>query len=149
MKHFFLPILGVALAFTTACTSSNKSEANESETEATEATDETTAADDPVIVLGAKQAISPSDKPVVIDFNATWCGPCQAFKPNFHSVASKYADRAVFYSVDIDENPELAAQYNVSAIPTIVIIKPDGTFSSSTGYMEEPEFEGLVQKAVE
>lgn len=86
------------------------------------------------------ELISPDrELPVVIDFNATWCGPCMRFKPTFDKVASEY-DGAVFLSVDVDNNPKAAEQFGVTSIPMITVLMPDGTTQSSVGYMEEDEF---------
>ncbi len=98
-----------------------------------------------VVELQKGEGIAPADgKLVVIDFNATWCGPCKQFAPNFHAVAEKNADKAVFYSVDVDVHPELAPQYEVQSIPMVVYIKPDGTTDSSVGYMDEAQFAEAV-----
>lgn len=59
---------------------------------------------------------------VVIDFTATWCGPCQMIAPIYKELSSIYDD-VVFLKVDVDENPETAANYNVSAMPTFIFIK--------------------------
>lgn len=59
---------------------------------------------------------------VVIDFTATWCGPCQMIAPIYKELSNTYDD-VVFLKVDVDENPETAANYNVSAMPTFIFIK--------------------------
>jgi len=59
---------------------------------------------------------------VVIDFTATWCGPCQMIAPIFKEMSNTYDD-VVFLKVDVDENAETAANYNVSAMPTFIFIK--------------------------
>lgn len=108
-------------------------------------TEAATATDGAVIVLQKGAEIAPADgKLVVIDFNATWCGPCKQFAPNFEAVAEKNADNAVFYSVDVDEHPELAAQYGVESIPMVVYINADGTTDSTVGYMDEAQFSEAV-----
>ncbi len=98
-----------------------------------------------VVAIKADGEIPPADgKLVVLDFNATWCGPCRQFAPNFESVADKYRGQASFYSIDVDQNPRLAAQFNVQSIPTVVYIQPDGTTSSTTGYMDAAAFDTAV-----
>lgn len=102
-----------------------------------------------VISIKAGEQIPPADgKLIVLDFNATWCPPCRQFAPNFDKVAEKYRGKASFYSVDVDQNPELAAQFNVQSIPTVVYIRPDGTSTSTLGYMEADEFDGKVMEAL-
>ncbi len=63
-----------------------------------------------------------SDKtPCVVDFSATWCGPCQKLKPYFEEMEKTYEGQAVFRTIDIDENKALAEKYNVNAVPTVII----------------------------
>ena len=83
-----------------------------------------------------------------IDFNATWCGPCQDFAPIFHAVAARYEDKADFYSVDTDVNPNLAEAFKVEAIPMIVGVAPDGTQEVTIGFMDEAAFEAFVRKVM-
>uniref|UniRef100_A0A7S2MV31 Thioredoxin domain-containing protein n=1 Tax=Helicotheca tamesis TaxID=374047 RepID=A0A7S2MV31_9STRA len=68
---------------------------------------------------------SAEGKAVVIDFSATWCGPCKMIAPIYHKLSESPSlkDRAVFLKVDVDENPDTAAKYSVSAMPTFVFIK--------------------------
>ena len=75
----------------------------------------------PAVIKLAKGATiaKEAEKLVVIDFNATWCGPCRQFAPTFDKVSEEYADRAVFYSVDVDDHNDLAAQYNVPVLARI------------------------------
>lgn len=83
-------------------------------------------------------------RPIVIDCGATWCGPCQQFKPTFHKVAKNYADEVDFYYVDIDNNPNFANTFGISAVPTLFVVLPDGRSTSSTGLLSEEDFEELV-----
>ena len=104
----------------------------------------------PAVIKLAKGATiaKAAEKLVVIDFNATWCGPCRQFAPTFDKVAEEYADRAVFYSVDVDDHNDLAAQYNVQSIPMVVYLKPDGTYTSTVGLIPESEFTAAIDAAL-
>ena len=59
----------------------------------------------------------------VLDFNATWCGPCKMLGPVLEEVSNEMADKAAFFGIDCDENPQLAAQFGVSSIPCLVVLK--------------------------
>merc|ERR1712071_680870 len=65
---------------------------------------------------------SASNKLVVVDFSATWCGPCKMIAPLYEELSEDFSG-AVFLKVDVDENPEAAAKYGVSAMPTFLFIK--------------------------
>lgn len=83
----------------------------------------------------------------VIDFNATWCGPCKAFAPIFEAVGEEYAGKIKFESVDVDENPELAQKYDVQSIPMVVLLDKDGNvIDSYIGFMDETQFKQLLTK---
>ena len=56
----------------------------------------------------------------VLDFNATWCGPCKMLGPVLEEVSNEMADKAAFFGIDCDENPQLAAQFGVNSIPCLV-----------------------------
>lgn len=71
--------------------------------------------------------ILPTDgKPMIVDFSATWCPPCQKLKPIFEKLAEDFRDRITFVTIDVDENQELAQAYGVSNIPTLIFIDKDG-----------------------
>ncbi|MCP3755034.1 thioredoxin [Streptomyces sp. TBY4] len=60
-----------------------------------------------------------SDKPVLVDFWAAWCGPCRQIAPSLEAIASEYGDEIEIVKLNIDENPETAAKYGVMSIPTL------------------------------
>lgn len=92
--------------------------------------------------------ITPQKLPIVMDFNATWCGPCRQFGPVFHSVAEEYKGRAQFISIDVDKNPATAQQYRVSSIPQVTILMPDGTSETTIGSMDAQQFKQFLSKAI-
>lgn len=65
-------------------------------------------------------------KVVVIDFFATWCGPCKAMAPAMEKMEKKYANKIEFRKIDVDQNNEMAQKYQIESIPTLVILSPDG-----------------------
>lgn len=84
-----------------------------------------------------------SDKPVLVDFNATWCGPCRMLAPILESVASEN-DKFNFAAVDVDDNNELASDYNVSSIPCLVIFKDGKEVKRSVGFLSEEELTKML-----
>lgn len=65
---------------------------------------------------------TPEKKLTIIDFQAQWCGPCRMMKPHWEQLQSKYS-QIKFYEVDVDENPEIAKECDVSAMPTYILLK--------------------------
>lgn len=89
-----------------------------------------------VVELADDNAYRPDTKVeglVVLDFNATWCGPCKMLAPVFEQAAAKFEGKVAFLSVDIDKCPATAAAFGVQAVPTVVILRPDGKTSTFVG----------------
>lgn len=69
------------------------------------------------------ELVNKSDKPVVIDFWAEWCGPCRLIEPHIEALAKQYEGQALIAKVNVDENPQVTAQFGVRNIPTVLFIK--------------------------
>lgn len=101
------------------------------------------------VIIATDGEITPDKTlPKVIDFNATWCGPCRRFAPIFHEVAQEYQGKAIFISVDVDDCPTTAQQFEVQSIPQVTMILPDGSVNSAVGYMEKSQFIEFLSKGV-
>lgn len=85
-----------------------------------------------------------SDKPVLIDFWATWCGPCKMLAPIIAEIAEEYAGRVKVCKVDVDEQPELAGAFRVSSIPTLVIMDGGQVKNVSVGYRPKEQITALL-----
>lgn len=88
------------------------------------------------------QTISQSKKIVVVDFYADWCGPCQIMKPIFEELSEdeNYQQKVDFIKVNVDENPELANQYNVFSIPTFIFFRDGQPIKTITGALSKESF---------
>ena len=82
---------------------------------------------------------------VVIDFWASWCGPCLRFAPVFEKVSERHAD-VVFAKVDTDAETELSAQYQVSSIPTLVVYRDGIPVFGQPGALPEPALEDILRQ---
>lgn len=74
---------------------------------------------------------------VVVDFSATWCGPCKMLGPVFEGVSNKFGDKAKFFKIDIDESGNIAQKYRISAVPTMIIFKDGVPVENLAGFMPE------------
>ena len=84
-----------------------------------------------------------SEKPVLIDFWATWCGPCKMIGPNIEKLAEENADATVI-KIDVDKHPEIAAVYGVQTIPTLIAFKKGQIVNQKIGFIPYPEILAMI-----
>ena len=86
------------------------------------------------------------ERPAIIDFYATWCGPCKATAPNVEKIAEEYDGKVDVYKVDVDQQQELAAVFGVQSIPTILFIPKTGTPAKNVGAMGYDQLKEAVNE---
>ena len=91
-----------------------------------------------------EEIVNQNEKAVLIDFWATWCGPCMMVAPVVEEIANERADIAVC-KVNVDEEPELAEKFEVRFIPMLVAMKDEKIINSTTGYHEKEEILALLE----
>lgn len=90
-----------------------------------------------------KSVVLESDKPVLVDFFATWCGPCRQMSPVLEQVASERSDVKIV-KVDVDENQNLASEYGVMSIPTLIYFKNGKAVSQAVGARSKASLEMML-----
>ena len=91
--------------------------------------------------------ISQSDKPVLVDFWATWCSPCRMLSPVVEEVSREHENELTVGKVNVDDYPELAQKFGVLSIPTLILFKDGQPVDKRIGYMPKSELEQMLRKA--
>jgi thioredoxin 1 len=105
---------------------------------------------EPVIITDAnfEQLVLKSDKIVLIDFWAVWCGPCKRVAPIIKEFAAEYEGRAVIGKLDVDKNPGIAQKYQINSIPTILIFKNGQPVDGAVGAHPKATLKSKLDKAL-
>ncbi|XP_030062666.1 thioredoxin, mitochondrial [Microcaecilia unicolor] len=89
-----------------------------------------------------------SETPVIVDFHAEWCGPCKILGPRLEKMVAKKQGKVLMAKVDIDNHTELAIQYEVSAVPTVIAVKKGDVVDKFVGVKDEDQLEAFLIKVI-
>ena len=95
-----------------------------------------------------EEIVMKSDKPVLVDFWAPWCGPCKMIAPILNEIADEYAGKMRICKVDVDSNPETAAKFNVRGIPTLLVFKNGAVEATKVGALSKVQLTEFVNGLV-
>ena len=95
-----------------------------------------------------EELVLKSDKPVLVDFWAEWCGPCRMLGPIIEDLSDDFADKAVIGKLDVDSNQQFAAQFGVRNIPTVLLFKDGELISRQVGVAPKKTYEDAINAAL-
>ena len=94
------------------------------------------------------QDVLKSDKPVLVDFWATWCGPCKMVAPVLEEIAGEHADKLTVAKLDIDANPGVPAKYGIRGIPTLILFKGGEVAAQKVGALSKSQLTAFIDSHI-
>lgn len=150
LKPAFLLILLSSLAVTLGCEDvSSRVDGNAADVSQNSGTSEDDRATVKVTADNFERLVANSDKPVLLDFWAPWCGPCRIIAPSLDALADEYEGVVTIGKVNVDQQKELASKFNVSAIPAFIYFKEGEMVEATHGVKSKKEIKADIEKVLE